>query len=398
MFYPALTPAEFQKSLHPIVRVDAVAKIFRNKVLPADLSGKQVLHYSIPNVQEIGTGKIEDGDTIDSDKWLITEEAVLISKLNPRKSTICLASPQDGITVASTEFVVLSTGNSIDNRYIKYILESEIVRQFLTSRSTSATRSHQRVNPHDIIALGIPWPEESTRTKIVKELNRELAEIDAFIAEQERLLELTTEKFNAELRLLTSPIGVATVPLKRFAEITLGKMITPSDKGGMELAPYIRAANIQPGGVFTYATDQKKMWFSSEELSYLDLKKDDVLVVEGGAGFGRSAVLTENLPGWGFQNSINRVRVNRNLADPHFIHYCLQAQLLFGDLDNLTNQSTIPHLTAEKLALVQIPAIDSATQAEISEKLNRREDSLTKTENEINISINLLDEKKKQFH
>lgn len=197
MFYPTLTPVEFQESHHPIVRVDAIAKVSRNKVLPAELSGKQVFHYSIPNVQDLSTGKIEDGDTIDSDKWLITEEAVLISKLNPRKSTICLATPQENVTVASTEFVVLPAGNSIDNRYLMYVLESEIVRHFLSSRTTSATRSHQRVNPHDIITLGIPWPEESTRTKIVKELNRELAEIDELIAEQEQLQALLLERLVA---------------------------------------------------------------------------------------------------------------------------------------------------------------------------------------------------------
>lgn len=299
-----------------------------------------------------------------------------------------------GPSFATTELTVLRPKPGVDQRYLAYLLQTP---EFINPAISSMTGAGglRRVSEEYVKNLKFPLPSLDEQKIIADELDRELAEIDAFIAEQERLLELTTEKFNAELRRLTSSAGVATVPLKRFAEITLGKMITPSDKGGMELAPYIRAANIQPGGVFTYATDQKKMWFSSEELSNLDLKKDDVLVVEGGAGFGRSAVLTEDLPDWGFQNSINRVRVNRNLADPHFIHYCLQAQLIFGDLDNLTNQSTIPHLTAEKLALVQIPAIDSTTQTEISETLTKRRKLLTEINIEIKLSIDFLDNIKK---
>lgn len=262
-------------------------------------------------------------------------------------------------------------------------------KEYLNAIATGSTFTAVTTNDIGNIKLTIP----ENPPDIANQLDRELSKIDDFITEQERLLELTTEKFNAELRKLTSPVGVATVPLKRFAEITLGKMITPSDKGDMELAPYIRAANIQPGGVFTYATDQKKMWFSSRELSYLDLKKNDVLVIEGGAS-GRSAVLTEDLPGWGFQNSINRVRAKKNLADPYFIHYCLQAQLLFGDLDNLINQSTIPHLTAEKLAQVKVPQVSYKEQIKLSEFLSKKLDEVKEIKQQIKTSIDLLTELK----
>lgn len=253
------------------------------------------------------------------------------------------------------------------------------------------------LNQQQLKSALIPLPPLDEQKKIADELDRELAEIDDFIADQQYLRELTTEKFNAELRSLTHPEGIETVPLKRFADITLGKMVTPSDKGGMELAPYIRAANIQPGGVFTYQSDQKKMWFSSNELSYLDLKKGDILVVEGGAGFGRSAVLEEDLPGWGFQNSINRVRVRPCLVDAHFIDFCIRAQLLSGELENLTNQSTIPHLTAEKLNLIQIPNIEVGQQTEFANELfilnHRNSILIAEMENLISILLELKQSK-----
>lgn len=211
MFHPQLTPLPFRESVHPIVRVDSVAKILRSKILPSEISNEEVFHYSIPNVQQVGNGKVEQGESIDSDKWLLTEEAVLISKLNPRKSTICIASKHQLTTVFSTEFVGLSTGNTIDNKYLKYVLDSEPVRQFLSSRTTSATRSHQRVTPHEITALGIPWPNSQTRLSIVRELDHELAEIDEFIDDQTRLLELTDEKFKASISDMVHPAPITDI-------------------------------------------------------------------------------------------------------------------------------------------------------------------------------------------
>ncbi|MEX3631984.1 restriction endonuclease subunit S [Rothia sp. LK2492] len=280
-----------------------------------------------------------------------------------------------------------------DGRYINYALVFLEQSGYFESITDQATISHLTAEKLERVPIPVRSFEEQKR--IADKLDRELAEVDDFIADQQHLLELATEKFNAEIRSLTHPEGVETVPLKRFADITLGKMITPSDKGGMELAPYIRAANIQPGGVFTYQSDYKKMWFSSNELSYLDLKKGDVLIFEGGAGFGRSAILTEDLPGWGFQNSINRVQVNKKMADPNFISLSLRTQLLFGDQNSLTNQSTIPHLTAEKLALTRIPNINFDSQKHLSNIIINKSKYFTELFKNISQSTEILDEIRK---
>lgn len=298
-----------------------------------------------------------------------------------------------GPSFATTELTVLRPKAGVDQRYLAYLLQTP---EFMNPAISSMTGAGglKRVSEEYVKNLKFPLPSLEEQKRIADELDRELAEIDEFIADQQRLLKLATEKFNAELHQLTHPANVPTVPLKRFAQITLGKMITPSDKGGMELAPYIRAANIQPGGVFTYQSDHKKMWFSSDELAHLDLKKGDVLVVEGGAGFGRSAVLTEDLSGWGFQNSINRVRVKPGSADPHFIDFCIRAKLISGELENLTNQSTIPHLTAEKLALVNVPALNINQQKNFSENALRLSSVNLCLINELSKLISILKELK----
>src|SRR5689334_23124562 len=89
-----------------VSRADAKLKESRETITPDELTGKEVFHYSIPSVQDTGTGIIEEGDWIDSSKCLIRQPVLLISKLNPRKATIALAEPDpERLTVCSSEFI-----------------------------------------------------------------------------------------------------------------------------------------------------------------------------------------------------------------------------------------------------------------------------------------------------
>ncbi|HGP1232787.1 TPA: hypothetical protein ACLF0S_006255 [Pseudomonas aeruginosa] len=95
------------------------------KVVSADyLGGKEVFHYSIPAVQATGDGQLEDGDEIDSSKLLVEQPQVLISKLNPRKNTVCLAGPREVVTVCSGEFVPLQS-DCMDLKWVYYLVSSE---------------------------------------------------------------------------------------------------------------------------------------------------------------------------------------------------------------------------------------------------------------------------------
>jgi len=121
------------------------------------------------------------------------------------------------------------------------------------------------------------------------------------------------------------------------------------------LAPYLRAAHIQPGGQLL-ELDEQPMWFSQSELRALQLCSEDVVVVEGGAGYGRSAYLSRDLRGWGFQNSILRIRRDPTQNVGAFINYAFQAALDSGQIGVVCNTATFAHFTAEKVAALEIPA------------------------------------------
>lgn len=178
------------------VRLDGITKYIRDTKAPSWLEGKSLVHYSIPSVQEFGVGQIEDGEELDSNKLLVEEGDLLVSKLNPRKSTICAVQSHDRTVVASTEFVALRS-NSADSRYLAYLFLSKELSGFICSQVESATRSHQRVHPTTIYKLKTPLPKQEDRCTIAAFLDHETARIDALISKQHRLIELLKEKRQA---------------------------------------------------------------------------------------------------------------------------------------------------------------------------------------------------------
>lgn len=166
------------------------------------------------------------------------------------------------------------------------------------------------------------------------------------------------------------PDGWLAGQVKHAARVTLGKMLQSKDAGGDTPAPYMRAANVQPDGVLAL-DDVNEMWFGKAELEQLSIREGDVVVVEGGqGGFGRAAYVDEDLPGWGFQNSINRLRPIGD-SDGRFIAFYLIALRASGFVRAYSNVVSMPHLTAEKLASIPIPLPPVETQRAIADYLDR---------------------------
>ncbi|MFE7466692.1 restriction endonuclease subunit S [Streptomyces sp. NPDC057499] len=161
----------------------------------------------------------------------------------------------------------------------------------------------------------------------------------------------------------------ALVPIGSAYTVTLGKMLDAGKvaNDSHTVLPYIRAANIQDDGL--RLTDVNEMPFSDEEAARLDLRRDDLLVVEGGA-VGTSVVLDRDMPGWSFQKTVNRVRATGDYST-RFLGYVLRAYRDARIIDLLCNGSTIRHLTAEKLRALRIPSMRPSEQRAIAGYLDR---------------------------
>ena len=180
--------------------------------------------------------------------------------------------------------------------------------------------------------------------------------------------------------------------IKNLAKVTLGKMLQSNNSGDDTFANYMRAANVQPDGVLML--EPKQMWFSAKELDALTLRRGDVVVVEGGVGgYGRAAYLSEDLEGWGFQNSINRLRPAAD-TDGRFLAYYLIALRAAGFIERYCNVVSMPHLTAEKVAAIPVPIPPADEQRAIADYLDRettRIDALMKEQQRL---VEMLQERR----
>ncbi|WP_237237506.1 restriction endonuclease subunit S [Rothia nasimurium] len=98
-----------------------------------------------------------------------------------------------GPSFATTELTVLRPKPGVDQRYLAYLLQTP---EFMNPAISSMTGAGglKRVSEEYIKNLKFPLPSLKEQKRIADELDRELAEIDEFIAEQLRLQDLLQER------------------------------------------------------------------------------------------------------------------------------------------------------------------------------------------------------------
>lgn len=155
--------------------------------------------------------------------------------------------------------------------------------------------------------------------------------------------------------------------------IQLGKMLCGSqpDKS-YTLEPYYCAANVHFDGV--QHVDLKRMWYCDEEKDCYRVRNGDLLIVEGGAGAGGSAIVKHQIEETYMQNSVLRLRPREN-ADNDFLCFWFESIVKRGYVEVTCNKATIPHFTKEKISRVPFPlpplSIQRAIVAFLDEKCGK---------------------------
>lgn len=297
---------------------------------------------------------------------------VLVPKVTPTvfHGRAMVTEVSTSVGLATSEVHVLRARHNADPRWLMY--------QMLTNRFLDRARGNitgvaglQRISTQYLESYKVHCTDLETQRRIADYLDEEVREMDALIADLEELVKNLECRSVAKAEALVNASNFDSLTLGLISDIKIGKMLASSSNEAGDNLPYLRAAHIQPAGLLDLGVEEKRMEFSATERQSFSLRKGDILIVEGGAGYGRSVLLSEDLPNMGFQNSVNRVRVKESMADAKFVYYMLQSAKNNGRIDMVCDTATIPHFTSEKVSRFRIPVPPLERQRAIADELDR---------------------------
>lgn len=145
----------------------------------------------------------------------------------------------------------------------------------------------------------------------------------------------------------------ATRPIGEIFEIGAGKSMSKAAREGPGKVPFLRTSNVLWDEIDLSELDE--MAIDAAELQQKSLAPGDLLVCEGGE-IGRAAVWTGSASPVSFQNHLHRLRPSKPGIEPRFYVYFLQSAFTqLGLFAGAGNKTTIPNLSRNQLAALEVP-------------------------------------------
>jgi type I restriction enzyme S subunit len=142
-------------------------------------------------------------------------------------------------------------------------------------------------------------------------------------------------------------------PLGELFEIGAGKTMSAAGRNGQDKTPFLRTSNVLWDTIDLTTVDQ--MAIPEHELPAKLLRPGDLLVCEGGE-IGRAAIWSGEAELMSFQNHLHRLRPLGDDVDSRFYVYLLQSAFTqLGIFEGAANKTTIPNLSRNRLATLDVP-------------------------------------------
>ncbi len=144
--------------------ITSIATLSKVQVNPQEHADEVFDHFSIPAFDAGVRAVVEFGEAIKSNKFLVAEGCVLLSKLNPRIARIWLPPSLRGRQqIASTEFLVFVPRSAFDRHYLYCQFQQSSFREELAQSASGTSNSHQRVRPDDVLHKAVIVPPSPVR-------------------------------------------------------------------------------------------------------------------------------------------------------------------------------------------------------------------------------------------
>ena len=141
-----------------VKRFGDLVSINEGQVNPQKMGDRQLEHYSIPAYDDSRYPVMERASSILSNKFKVTAEAFLVSKLNPQFKRLWDPVCVTADAVCSTEFIVCRSKDEINKPFNYGVADSEAFQIYMRQRSSSSTGSRKRLDPKDILKFKLAMP------------------------------------------------------------------------------------------------------------------------------------------------------------------------------------------------------------------------------------------------
>lgn len=165
----------------------AIATISTKNVNPTKNPDLYLEHYSIPAFDEQHYPVFEYAREIKSNKYTLTSNSVMISKLNPDTKRIWRPLCLSENPVCSTEFIVYEAIKPKHKDYLYSLIDSQAFSDYLCAHTTGSTNSRQRATPKTTLDFPCLLPTEDIIARFCGIITPMHEQIAAGIVENQRL-------------------------------------------------------------------------------------------------------------------------------------------------------------------------------------------------------------------
>lgn len=304
-----------------------------------------------------------------SDNMRHVEAGDFVSHLRSFQGGLEFASMPGKVSAAYT---VLKPKLILDSRYFKYLFKSDLYIQALQT-TTDQLRDGQSIRFGQFALIPLPYPGLEEQRAIADYLDRETTQIDAFIAKNEELIALLTERRNSVWSVLfREAASIATLaPLRRFvSSITdgpFGSSLTSahySDAGTRVIRLGNVGINEFKAGDEAFISDD----YAATLTAHAALPGD---VIVAGLGddrmpLGRACVLPDVGPAI-VKADCYRVRPTHSVS-PAFLAWVLSAPPTRGLMKLAARGSTRERLNTSVVLDIEVPIPEADVQNDLVER------------------------------
>jgi type I restriction enzyme S subunit len=361
----------FRKMERPVRSQDEVVTCFRDGTVT--LRKNRRIRGFTESLKEIGYQGIRKGDLV-------------IHQMDAFAGAVGV-SDSDG--KGTPVYSVCLPKRDLDTHYYAQLVREMSRSYFITSlaKGIRERSTDFRFDTFASLTLPVPLPEE--QKAISRFMRNESAQINKFIRNKRRLIELLKEqKQNVINQAVTrgldpngklKPSGVewigdipehwAEIPLKQIARADNSGSYGVEPELGEVVLPVATTAQIDKDGRFLV----KKMpirGFTEAEAKRYSCKPGEILVVKSSGSIsnvitGKAGIFTEDTPDFAFSNFLMRLTAKHEKVLPLYLFYLLTSHLTRERVKRMVAGSTYPNLRVGEYLSSKLPLPEISEQSAI---------------------------------